>query len=154
MFKKNKSGASELMAEMLNDGENTTTETKEENALTPKNLPVINLPEEVFNEEAILPNGTTIKGNTSFEVNSKIFAKVEGNIDSSSRVVIGNTAEIKGDIKASEVIVEGVITGNVSASKIAIKSTASIKGNIIADILSVDAGAKIESNVLATSVNN
>jgi len=71
-----------------------------------------------------------------------IFGSVEGEVHSEEKVIIEESAHVKGPIGAKEVIVSGAINGTVTArEKLELNSGGSIKGNIDASELLIHAGA-------------
>lgn len=71
----------------------------------------------------------------------RIDGKLEGELICGADAVIGRSAQIKGNIQVSSVIVEGTINGNITAKdKIDMKSTAKVLGDIIAKRLAVEDG--------------
>ena len=71
-----------------------------------------------------------------------IFGSVEGEVNSDQKVIIEDTALVKGPITANEVIVSGIINGTVTAKgKIEINPTGLLKGNIDTEDLLIHSGA-------------
>ncbi|MCD8528844.1 MAG: polymer-forming cytoskeletal protein [Chitinophagales bacterium] len=90
-----------------------------------------------------IQNGTLIEGNINAEGNVRIDGKLEGNLTTKSKLVVGNTGVILGDIKCENANVEGKIEGNVYVSGILLlKSTAVINGDIFWGKLVVEQGAE------------
>ena len=71
-----------------------------------------------------------------------IFGSVEGEVSSEQKVIIEESAYVKGPITASEVIVSGKIKGTVTAKgKLELNPSGSIKGNLDASELLIHSGA-------------
>lgn len=71
-----------------------------------------------------------------------IFGSVEGEVMSEERVVIEETARVKGPVTAREIIVSGYINGTVTArERIELNSSGTIKGNIDTKELLIHSGA-------------
>ncbi len=71
-----------------------------------------------------------------------IFGSVDGEVSSEERVVIEETARVKGPITAREIIVSGYINGTVTArERIELNSSGTIKGNIDTKELLIHSGA-------------
>jgi cytoskeletal protein CcmA (bactofilin family) len=71
-----------------------------------------------------------------------IFGVVEGEVASDQKVIVEESAHVKGPIKAAEVIVSGLVVGTVTASqRIELNVSGTIKGNIDAGELLIHAGA-------------
>ena len=97
------------------------------------------------NVETCIGNDTVFKGNIISNKTVKIDGKMIGNIEQSEGVIIGETADIKGNINAKYVVVGGKIEGNVVASEgMELLDKSMVKGNIQTTILSVSEGAFFE----------
>jgi cytoskeletal protein CcmA (bactofilin family) len=71
-----------------------------------------------------------------------IFGSVEGEVNSDERVVIEETANVKGPVTAREIIVSGYINGTVTArERLELNSSGTIKGNIDTKELLIHSGA-------------
>ncbi len=73
--------------------------------------------------------------------------QVDGRIDGDIRTVnllVGETADIKGEIVADKVIVHGAITGQIKARSVTLAKTAHVVGDILHEDLSINAGAFLE----------
>ena len=71
-----------------------------------------------------------------------IFGGVEGEIHSDEKVVIEDSARVKGPITAREVIISGFVNGTITAKdRIELNSTGTIKGNIDTKDLLIHSGA-------------
>ncbi len=100
---------------------------------------------ELHNTNNIIGKGSTFTGNVHTHGNIRVEGKVIGDIVSKSKVVIGHSAIIEGNVKAQFAEVEGEVTGSLMISdNLVLKPTCSIKGNIIANKLVVESGAKFD----------
>lgn len=89
-----------------------------------------------------------IKGNVSGEGNLIILGSFEGQFDLKGRLKVAQGARIKGDIKATDIYVNGAVEGAVTASeKVHLDSTAKIRGGITAPRLSVLDGARFDGEI-------
>ncbi len=86
--------------------------------------------------------GTSVIGNINSNGDLRIDGEITGDLTSSSRIVIGSKANIKGNLKAANAIVEGKVTGNVEVKEVlSLKATALIEGDISMQKLVVENGA-------------
>ncbi|MEQ8242584.1 polymer-forming cytoskeletal protein [Fulvivirga sp.] len=100
---------------------------------------------EAHNANNIIGKGSTFTGNVHTHGNIRVEGKVVGDIVSKSKVVIGNSAIIEGNVKAQFAEVEGEVKGSLIISdNLVLKPSCSIKGDIIANKLVVEAGAKFD----------
>ncbi|NOZ13848.1 MAG: polymer-forming cytoskeletal protein [Acidobacteria bacterium] len=89
-----------------------------------------------------LDRGTVFKGDLVFEDLLRIDGKFEGTIHSDSTLIIGESAEVKGEIVVDSVTVNGRVDGKITAkSRIEINSHAKLSGELHTPILSVQDGA-------------
>ncbi len=97
---------------------------------------------ELTNASTQIMKGTTIEGNIDTYGNLRIEGKVVGNIKSKTKVALGESSYIEGNIVAQNAEIAGEVKGTVEVSDIlSLKSTANIIGDIITGKLIVEAGA-------------
>jgi cytoskeletal protein CcmA (bactofilin family) len=97
---------------------------------------------DMVNSSNVISKETRIKGNIDAQGNIRIEGTVEGFITSKSKIVIGDSAVIKGNISSVEAEISGKVDGEVACSEILyLKKTAYISGNIITKKLVVENGA-------------
>lgn len=71
-----------------------------------------------------------------------IFGSVEGEVSSDQKIIIEESARVKGPIKANEIIVSGLVIGTITAmQRIELNQAGTIKGNIDTNELLIHAGA-------------
>ncbi len=70
---------------------------------------------------------------------------IEGDVRSVG-LVIGEKAEVRGEIMAQELIVRGRVVGRIRARKVQLAATAHVEGDIVHEAFSVEAGAFFEGN--------
>lgn len=56
----------------------------------------------------------SIVGHIQSSTDIRIDGSVEGNIQSSSKIVIGVTGKVKGDITCEDLTIEGIVEGNIT----------------------------------------
>jgi cytoskeletal protein CcmA (bactofilin family) len=90
----------------------------------------------------LLSGGVSIKGSVKFRNALLIDGEVEGEIDSTGALTIGEHARIRGTIRAKSVIVRGTIEGNIFASeRCELGAGCTLRGDIEAPRLVVDENA-------------
>ena len=87
-----------------------------------------------------------IEGSVAFKGSVKFEGRLKGYLHG-SKVIIGDTGDIEGEIEAEEVICFGAVKGQVRAKSLHLKKTARLKGELLAERLSVEEGAKIEGQI-------
>ena len=99
--------------------------------------PVVNV-----NSISRISAGTVIKGEITSPNDIRLDGTFEGKVQSKGRVVIGETAVIKGDIICENVDQWGKVEGNIYVKDtLALKEGCAVNGNINVRKLSVELGA-------------
>jgi cytoskeletal protein CcmA (bactofilin family) len=89
-----------------------------------------------------------IKGNVSGEGSLIILGSFEGEFDLKGRLKVAQGARVKGNIKATDIYVNGNIEGAITASeKVHLDNTARIKGGIVTPRISVMEGAMFDGEI-------
>jgi cytoskeletal protein CcmA (bactofilin family) len=76
--------------------------------------------------------------------------QVEGTVDGDIRahlLTVGETATIKGEVVADDVVVNGRIVGRVRGLKVRLTSSARVEGDIIHKTIAIESGAHFEGSV-------
>ncbi|MDR2627891.1 MAG: polymer-forming cytoskeletal protein, partial [Dysgonamonadaceae bacterium] len=60
-----------------------------------------------------ISQGTTVKGNIYSDGDFRVDGRVEGNIESDGKVVVGPTGEMSGTILCQSLEIMGTVTGNI-----------------------------------------
>ena len=102
--------------------------------------PVVNV-----NEVSRISTGTVIKGEIISPNDIRIDGVFEGKIFSKGRVVVGEKAEIKGDIVCDNVDFWGKMTGSLFVrDTLTLKDTCSVNGDLHVQRLVVELGAHFD----------
>lgn len=95
--------------------------------------------------EVYIGKGSTIVGTLTFSGPAEIDCQVEGEIDAPDRVVIGESAMIRGKIRGGDITIKGAVQGDIIASKrLCLKKPARVAGNIVAPSLLIEEGVLFE----------
>jgi cytoskeletal protein CcmA (bactofilin family) len=90
----------------------------------------------------LLSGGVSIKGSVKFRNALLIDGEVEGEINSTGTLTIGEHARIRGEIRAKSVKVRGTVNGNIFASeRCELQGGCTLNGDIEAPRLVVDENA-------------
>ena len=94
-------------------------------------------------------DGTNIKGDINSNGYFRIDGRIEGNVKTPSKVVIGKTGVIIGTLSCKNADVEGNIKGilNISGT-LSLKSSAHIEGEVSVGKLAVEPGATFNATCL------
>jgi cytoskeletal protein CcmA (bactofilin family) len=95
----------------------------------------------------ILGKGSAFDGKLTFEGAVRIDGEFSGEIRTQGTLIIGETAEVKAEISASTIIIEGLVRGDISATDaIEIHAPARVYGNLAAPNLEIQKGSLFEGN--------
>ena len=87
----------------------------------------------------------TMQGALNSAGDIQVDGRVEGDVRSAG-LVIGEKAEIHGEIFAEDVTVRGKVVGRITARKVLLASTSHVEGDILHEALAVETGAFFEGN--------
>lgn len=97
---------------------------------------------EMVSSSNVISKETFIKGDIKAQGNIRIEGKVEGTLYSQSKIVIGDSASVIGNVRAEDAEISGRIEGEIHcAGVLFLKNTAIIEGNIYTQKLVVENGA-------------
>jgi len=97
-------------------------------------------------EPSLISRDLHIVGNLTTTNDVRIEGRVEGDVQ--ARVLtVGSTAEVKGHLRADELIVNGRIIGEVRGVKVRLNKSARVDGDVIHETISIEAGAYFEGSV-------
>ncbi len=90
-----------------------------------------------------------IKGDITCDENFIIDGKVEGNVTCNSHeVTVGQSGNLKANISAKVVKIEGTVEGDISGhEKVIISKTGNVRGNIVAPRVSLEEGARFKGSI-------
>jgi len=94
-----------------------------------------------------IEKNTVIKGDITSEADFRIDGKLEGNVKSSGKVVIGKDGLIKGKVECVNADIEGNFNGELFVSELlSLKNTAKIEGTVNVSKLAVEPGATFNAS--------
>ncbi len=98
--------------------------------------------EEISNSSNTIGKGTYLEGNVETYGNIRIEGKVTGNIKSKSKVALGPSSHVNGNVVSQNADIEGEVKGKIEVSELLVlKATAVINGDIVTGKLVVEPGA-------------
>jgi cytoskeletal protein CcmA (bactofilin family) len=98
--------------------------------------------EEISNSSNVIGKGTLLEGNVETFGNIRIEGKVKGNITSKSKVALGHSSHVDGNITAQNADMEGEVKGKIEiVEMLVLKATSVVHGDIVAGKLVVEPGA-------------
>ena len=103
--------------------------------------------EQVSSSINLIGNGTTIEGEIKSSGDIRIDGSVQGSVNSKSKVVIGSTGKVNGDIICQNADISGSVQGKTTvAEMLFLKSTGVINGDIHTGKLVVEVGGTFTGN--------
>lgn len=108
---------------------------------TPKNDPAQNV---ALN---MIGTGTVVKGSLISDGDLRIDGKIEGDVASKSKIAMGATSIIVGNLQARSADISGRIDGDVVIGEtLFLRSSARINGNVTTSKLVVESGAEFNGS--------
>ncbi len=100
-----------------------------------------------------LGEGSEFEGKLKFEGTARVDGKFKGEIHSTGTLIIGEKAEVEGEIDVGSCIIVGRLKGNVSAStKLEMHTPAVVKGNITAPVLLIQEGVTFDGKCQTSGI--
>ena len=97
--------------------------------------------------ESFLGMNSRFKGELNVRGTLRVDCTVEGQLDADN-VILGESAEVKGEIRAKKIIIGGKVDGNVRAQELVeIKSKGKVFGDIFTPKLAIIEGAEFNGKV-------
>ena len=94
---------------------------------------------------SIISADMVINGTLNSAGDIQIDGRVEGDVRSVG-LVIGDKAEIHGEVLAEDVTVRGKVVGRIRARKVLLAATSHVEGDILHEAFAVESGAFFEGN--------
>jgi len=95
---------------------------------------------------SLLSNDLTIKGNVITSGDIQIEGTIEGDVRA-HLLTVGESATIKGEISADDVVVNGHVVGRLRGLKVRLTATARVEGDIVHKTIAIESGAHFEGSV-------
>ena len=112
-------------------------------------------------DSSVVSEGVEIKGNLICRDSLYIAGSVTGDIESTdrSRIEVGKSGKVVGQIKGETVIIKGVVEGDVFAfSQLELGGSAKVKGRLSYSLLKLEPGAvfegELEHQQTKSAINN
>lgn len=97
--------------------------------------------------DTLIGKGTSFEGTVNAEGTVRLDGKVHGGLNITGNLIVGEEGAVKGNIKAENAFIAGVVEGNVIAtSQLHITHTAKLVGDITVKNVIVDEGAIFVGN--------
>jgi cytoskeletal protein CcmA (bactofilin family) len=91
------------------------------------------------NGTTLISAGTTVKGDITSNSDLRIDGTIVGNISSSSKIVIGASGVVEGDLEGNQADIVGKVAGNIRVKDlIQLRGECNVSGNIYAGKLQIE----------------
>lgn len=91
--------------------------------------------------------GTIIEGEVRANGDLRVDGTIIGSVSSKSKVVVGSTGQVQGDIVCQNADISGAVKGKATVSEMLfLKATAKVNGDILTGKLVVEVGASFTGN--------
>ena len=95
---------------------------------------------------SVLSSDLTIVGNVKSSGDIQVEGIVEGDVRA-QMLIVGESATVKGEVIAEEVIVHGRVVGRLRGLKVRLSASARCEGDIIHKTIAIESGAHFEGSV-------
>ena len=103
----------------------------------------------------IINSGTNINGDIVSNGDIRIDGSLTGTITSKSKMVLGQTGSVEGDINAQHADISGVVKGNIFVNELlTLKSTSKVFGDVVTKKIIIEAGAEFNGRCHMKSDKN
>jgi cytoskeletal protein CcmA (bactofilin family) len=100
------------------------------------------------NKIDIIEKTTKIVGDITSQADFRIDGNVEGTINTTGKVVVGEDGIVSGKVTCSNSDIAGLIKGSLDVSGIlSLKSSARVEGDVITGKLAIESGANVDANI-------
>ncbi|MBL7810550.1 MAG: polymer-forming cytoskeletal protein [Saprospiraceae bacterium] len=90
-----------------------------------------------------LVKGTVIEGTVRCDSDLRVDGAIKGKLSCTSKVIIGPTGSVEGEIRCQNAVIEGQFKGNLYVAELLnVRETAEIDGDVTTNKLIVQSGAK------------
>lgn len=91
------------------------------------------------NNATLISAGTTVQGDLQSESDLRIDGTIRGNVISSSKIIIGATGFVEGNLESAQADVSGRIVGDITVKELLqLRGQCNVQGNISAERLQVE----------------
>ena len=101
----------------------------------------------------LLGRGSEFEGKLTFEGTVRVDGKLSGEIFSDDVLVVGEGAEVHAEVDIGEIIIQGLVVGNIRAKRaVEIHAPGKVRGDITTPSLQIDKGVIFEGKCFMEGV--
>lgn len=94
-----------------------------------------------------LDKGSHLQGDLQFEETFRIDGRFEGKIRSGSELILGDSAEVTGEIEVGRLSVNGSLKGTVRATeRVELHARARVEADLTTPVLKIEEGARFDGS--------
>ena len=113
---------------------------KKKESSTPKKNSII--PSQTSHALNSLVKGTYLEGTIKAETDFRVDGTIKGSLNCTSKLIIGPTGVVEGEVRCANAVIEGRFDGNLSVAELLIvKESAEVAGDVKTNKLIVQSGA-------------
>lgn len=102
-------------------------------------------------ESFFIPKDVTITGTIEGKISGRIEGYIKGDVKINGKVVVSETGSIGGSLKCYDLVLQGVIKGDVVAyNSVHVLPGGVIEGNVSSNSINVDSKANVKGNIKKT----
>jgi cytoskeletal protein CcmA (bactofilin family) len=101
----------------------------------------------------LISEGSIFDGNLKAPAFARVDGQINGDVVVEEGLILGEKGSIKGNVLTKEIVVYGVVNGNIQSNSLEIKATGRVNGEIRTQTLVVENGA-IYNGSLSMAQNN
>ena len=91
------------------------------------------------NSATLISAGTTLMGDVTSDNDLRIDGTIRGNVYSTSKIIIGATGFVEGNIDGQQADITGKVQGNITVKELLqLKGQCNVQGNITAEKLQIE----------------
>jgi len=108
---------------------------------------------QISSSATLISAGTVLKGDIISETDLRIDGTIKGNIRCSSKIIIGSTGFVEGNIEGAQADITGKVQGNITVKEILqLRGESNVIGNLSATKLQIDPTATFNGQCQMGSV--
>ena len=94
------------------------------------------------NCQTVVGAGSSLTGEITCKGPSRIAGKIDGQLRGDNKLILSQTADITGDVFASEIEIDGKVTGTITATeRLVLNETAIVEGDLQSPSVVIEEGA-------------
>jgi cytoskeletal protein CcmA (bactofilin family) len=101
----------------------------------------------------LISEGTILDGNLKAPAFARVDGKLNGDVVVEEGLILGEKGHIRGNILTKELVIYGIVDGNIQSNSLEIKATGRVNGEIRTQTLVVENGAVYNGSLSMTNSN-